>query len=197
MSGKQRRRRGSGRIDEEQVQVLVARARADIAAVLDQVLDDEAGLAAVYAHHGLMAPALAPAPEPEDPGGAVQAVCERIAMLETALAPAGQPGGIPGQAGFYLAAARRYLAELRFGLASRDLAAGNASRLLNTIRHDLLQASQSLHHDQQLPLSPPVLARMGDLEELTGDLTRQLNDLTGPVMRLFGRSPDPALVPVS
>ena len=118
-------------------------------------------------------------------------------MLETALAPADRPGGAPGQAGIYLSAARRYLAELRFGLSQRDLTAEDASRLLHTVRHDLRQADAALQRDRELPLSPAVLTRMGELAELTGDLARQLEDVAGSVMRLFGHSPEPALVPVS
>lgn len=190
------RRRGSGRVSEEQVQVLVIRARADIAAILDQVLDNETGLAEVYAHYGLQPPARAPVPEHEDPGGAVQAVSERIALLETALAPADRPGGVPGQAGTFLSAARRFLAELRFGLVHRDLTATDASRLLRTILHNFRQASAALDRDRQLPLSPAVLTRMGELTDLISDLTLQLEELTGPVMRLFGHFPDSALVPV-
>ncbi len=48
---------GATRITEDQVNTMVARARADIAVILGDVLDDEAGLARIYAMHGQQAPA--------------------------------------------------------------------------------------------------------------------------------------------
>ena len=88
-----RRWRGRGaRMTDEQVSMLVARDRAAIAAVLDRELSTQAGLARIYAAHGLPAP---PGQEEAglarpvaDDGGELQAVCDQITMLETTLAHA-------------------------------------------------------------------------------------------------------------
>jgi hypothetical protein len=189
--------RGSRTTDDE-VRARVMRARTDIAAVLAGVLDDDAGLARIYALHGQHAPqgTGAAAPGQDDDSGQVQVVCDRIAMLETTLAQASKPGGASMEAGFYLAAARRFLFELRSGLAGRSLTAEDAFRLLTTVRHDLQEADQTLRDEQRLPLAGPVLARLGELQELTRELTGQMDSLTEQVMRLFGRSKNPAVVPV-
>lgn len=194
---RQRWRISGARITEEEVNARVATARADIAAVLAEVLDDDAGLARIYALHGQQAPPSISdaAPAEDDQSGQVQAVCDRIAMLETTLAQAARPGGPSMEAGFYLSAARRFLFELRSGLAGRSLAAEDAFRLLSTVRHDLQEADRTLHAEQRLPLAEPVLVRLGELRELTRELTGQMDPLTEQVMRLFGRSKDPAVVP--
>lgn len=195
---RQRWRISGARITEEEVSARAATARADIAMVLAEVLDDDAGLAQIYALHGQQPP-LGPseaAPAEDDDAGQVQAVCDRIAMLETTLAQAGRPGGPSMQAGFYLSAAQRFLFELRSGLASRSLAADDAFRLLSTVRHDLHEADITLESEQRLPLADPVIARLSELRELTRELAGQMDPLTEQVMRLFGRAEDPAVVPV-
>jgi hypothetical protein len=189
-------RRWRARMTDDQVNVLVARDRAAIVAVLDRELSTQAGLARIYAAHGLPAP---PGHEPVDPaaddGGQMQAVCDQIAMLETTLAHASRPGGPSGQAGMYLSAGHRFLYELRSGLAARTITAADASRLLNSVRHDLREADQTLRGEQRLPVGPGVLARLGELRDLVSDLTGQLPSLDQNVMRLFGHSDDPASVP--
>jgi hypothetical protein len=55
---------------EGQVTAKVARARADIAAILARVLDDETGLAQIYAMHGQQAPASPGSPPCPACGGA-------------------------------------------------------------------------------------------------------------------------------
>jgi hypothetical protein len=185
------------RITEDEVNARVATARADIAAVLAEVLDDDAGLARIYALHGQQPPPSTSeaTPAEDDESGQVQTVCDRIAMLETTLAQAARPGGPSMEAGFYLSAARRFLFELRSGLAGRSLAAEDAFRLLSTVRHDLQEADRTLRAEQRLPLAEPVPTRLGELRELTRELTGQMDALTEQVMRLFGRSKDPAVVP--
>ena len=68
------------RITEDEVNRRVAIARADIAAVLAEVLDDDAGLARIYALHGQQAPPSASETAPDeddndDESGQVQVVC--------------------------------------------------------------------------------------------------------------------------
>jgi hypothetical protein len=92
--------------------------------------------------------------------------------------------------------ARGFLFELRSGLASRDLSAEDAFRLLGTVRHDLEEADRTLRSEQRLPLPAPVLARIGEMRELASEMTGQLAVLDDQVMRLFGHSGDPAAVPV-
>jgi hypothetical protein len=195
---RQRWRISGNQITEDEVNARAATARADIAAVLAEVLDDDAGLARIYALHGQQPPPSTSeaAPAEDDENGQVQTVCDRIAMLEATLAQAARLGGPSMQAGIYLAAARRYLFELRSGLAGRSLTGEDAFRLLSTIRHDLEEADSTLGGEQRLPLARPVLIRLGELQELTRELTGQLGVLTEQVMRLFGHSEDPALVPV-
>jgi hypothetical protein len=187
---------GAPSITEDEVNTLVTRARTDIAEILDDVLDNEAGLARIYAAHGQQPPPRAAAAAPDEEGGQVGVVCERIAMLETTLAQAAKPGGPSIRASMYLEMARRFLFELRSGLASRDLSAEDAFRLLSTVRHDLEEADRTLRSEQRLPLLPPVLAGIGEMRELTSEMTGQLAVLDEQVMRLFGHSDDPAAVPV-
>lgn len=186
---------GAPRISEDEVNALVARARADIGAILEDVLDNEAGLAQVYAVHGQSAPPRAAAAAPDDEGGQVGAVCDRIAMLEAALAQAGRPGSSSSLAGMYLQMASGFLFELRSGLADRDLSAEDAVRLLNNVRHDLQEAARTLRNEQRLPLPAPVLAGIGEMRELTSEIAGQVAGVDEQVMRLFGRSDDPAEVP--
>jgi hypothetical protein len=194
---RQRWRISGARITEDEVNARVAAARADIAAVLAELLDDDAGLARIYALHGQQAPAgtSEAAPAEDDESSQVQMVCDRIAMLETALAQAARPGGPSMQAGMYLDMARRFLFELRSGLAGRDLSAEDAFRLLGTVRHDLEEAVRTLRGEQWLALPRPVLAGIGEMRELTSEMTGQLAVLDEQVPRLFGRSDDPAVVP--
>lgn len=194
---RQRWRIGGARITEDEVNARAVTARADIAAVLSEVLDDDAGLARIYALHGQQAPKRATeAPHgEEDQSGHIRVVCDRIAMLETTLAQAARPGGPSMEAGFYLSAARRFLFELRSGLVGHSLAAEDAFRLLSTVRHDLEEADRTLGGEQRLPLARPVIVRLGELREVTRELAGQLDVLTEQVMRLFGHSEDPAVVP--
>jgi hypothetical protein len=186
---------GAPRITEDEVITLVTRARADIAEILDDVLDNEAGLAQIYAAYGQQPPPRAAAAAPDEEAGQVKAVCDRIAMLETTLAQAAKPGGPSMRAAMYLEMARGFLFELRSGLAGRDLSAEDAFRLLSTVRHDLEEADRTLRGEQRLPLSRAVLAGIGEMRELTSEMTGQLAALDEQVMRLFGRSDDPAAVP--
>lgn len=186
---------GAARITEDEVNILVTRARADITEILDDVLDNDAGLAWIYAAHGQQSPGGAAAAAPDE-DGQVGAVCERIAMLETTLAQAAKPGGPSIRAAMYLEMARGFLFELRSGLASRDLSAEDAFRLLSTVRHDLEETDRTLRREQRLPLPPPVLARTGEMRELASEMAGQLAVLDEQVMRLFGHSDDPAAVPV-
>ena len=186
---------GAARITDNEVTTLVTRARADVAGILDDVLDNEAGLAQIYAAYGQQPPASVAVAAPGGEDDQVGAVCDRIAMLETTLAQAARPGGPSIRAAMYLDMTRRFLFELRAGLASRDLSAKDASRLLNNIRNDLKEADRTLRSEQRLPLPPPVLAGIGEKRELTSEMASQLAALDEQVMRLFGHSDDPVAVP--
>lgn len=169
-------RPGAARITDDQVNAMIARTRADIAGILADVLDDDAGLASIYAAYGQPAPA-GPGPAVsddqagDDEGGQVRAVCDRIAMLESALGQAARAAARSSQAGMYLGMGRRFLFELRSGLAARDLTAADAFRLMTSVRHDLREADSTLRREQHLPLRPEVIAKLAELRELTADLT--------------------------
>jgi len=120
-------RMGATRITADEVTTLVARARDDIAGILNDVLDNEAGLAQIYAAYGQQPPPKTAAAAPGGEDSQVGAVCDRIAMLETALAQAAKPGGPSMRAAMYLEMARGFLFELRSGLTSRDLSACSAT----------------------------------------------------------------------
>jgi hypothetical protein len=190
-------RPGADQATDDQVNAMVFRARDDIAQILDRVLDDDEGLAQIYAMHGQQAPTRpGPSLADDDEGGQVQAVCDRIAMLETTLAQASGPGVPSSTAAMYLGMARRFLFELRSGLTHRTMPAEEAFRLLGSVRHDLREAGRTLDRERRLPLEAAVLARMGEMQDLTGDLAGQLDILDEQVMRLFGHCDDPAVVPV-
>jgi hypothetical protein len=88
---------------DDQVRVRVTRARADISAILDQVLDNDDGLARIYAAHGRQPPPRRAGTRPGDDAGEhsgqVQAVCDRIAMVESTLAHVGQVPAAGGDGG--------------------------------------------------------------------------------------------------
>jgi hypothetical protein len=117
-------------------------------------------------------------------------------MLETALAQAASTDAPSSRARMYLSMGRQFLFELRSGLASRNLAAEDAFRLLGSVRHDLREADSTLRQELQLPLAKNLLTRIGELRELTADLAVQLDSLDEQVMKLFGYTDDPAVVPV-
>ncbi len=184
---------GAARTTEDEVTTLVTRARADIAGILNDVLDNEAGLAQIYVTYGQQPPPRAAATVPGGEDSQVGAVCDRIAMLEITLTQAARASSI--RAGMYLEMARGFLFELRSGLASRELSAEDAFRLLTNVRHDLQEADRTLRSEQRLSLPPHMLARIGEMRELTSEMTGQLAVLDEQVMRLFGHSDDPAAVP--
>ncbi len=195
-------RPGGARLTDDQVNAMVARTRADISEILADVLDDEAGLASIYAMHGRPAPA-GPGPAAaggnggaDDEGGQVAAVCDRIAMLESALAQAARAAVPSRQAGMYLGMGRRFLFELRSGLAGRNLSAADAFRLTTSVRHDLREADGTLRRELQLPLGRGVLTQLAESRELVVDLAGQVDSLGGQVMKLFGRSDQASAVPV-
>jgi hypothetical protein len=193
-------RPGGARLTDAQVNAMVARARADISEILADVLNDEAGLASIYAMHGRPEPAR-PLPAAghgggdDDESGQVGVVCDRIAMLESALAQAARADA-SRQAGMYLGMGRRFLFELRSGLAGRNLSAADAFRLITSVRHDLREADSTLRRELQLPLGRGMLTKLAESRELVADLAGQVDSLDGQVMKLFGRSGQASAVPV-
>jgi hypothetical protein len=180
--------------------MLMARGDAALDAILDRELDMQAGLARIYAEHGLPAPPSREADGPDsghaDDSGQLQAVCDQIAMLESALTHASGAGGPSRQADMYLSAARRFLYELRTGLAGRTVTEQDAFRLFTSVRHDMHEADRTLREEQRLPVGADVKARLGEMRGLVTDLSGQLPGLEHNVMRLFGHSEAPAAVPV-
>jgi hypothetical protein len=178
-------------VTDAQADTMIQAARANLAGALGTVLDDDADLARIYARHGQPPPALAAAAA----GGQVQAVCDRLGMLEAALATAAEQGSASMFGIAYLKAVRRILFELRTGLLNRRLAEEEALRLLSSARHNLLEAVRILHPQQGPAMTEAVRARMSELHGLASDGTGQLEAMHHEVMRLFDHSGDTALIP--
>lgn len=180
---------------DETVDADVRHGMDDVLAALDNVIDDEAVLARIYARLDRDVPG----PVPGQGGGtAADEICARIGMLEsaiTAVVKAGPAASFLGTVS--LNTARRYLFELRNGLQNRTMTAPEAFRLLGSTRHALHEADTVLRRQHDMPLRQPVHAQIGDLRQLSTDLLGQLDDITEGVMRLFGHSDDsaPVLVP--
>jgi hypothetical protein len=96
----------------------------------------------------------------------------------------------------YLRMGRQFLSELRTGLTARNLSSDDAFRLLTSVQHDLREAGRTLRREQRLPLAAAVLARNAELQEMLDGLGGQLDGLHEQVMRLFGHSDEPSMVPV-
>jgi hypothetical protein len=180
---------------DETVDADVRRGMDDVLAALDNVIDDDAVLARIYARLGKDVPGPAPG---QGGGTAADEICARIGMLESAITTvvkAGPAASFLGTAS--LNTARRYLFELRNGLQNRTMTAPEAFRLLSSTRHALREADRVLRRQHDMPLRQPVHAQIGDLRQLSIDLLGQLDDITEGVMRLFGHSDDsaPVLVP--
>jgi hypothetical protein len=180
---------------DETVDADVRHGMDDVLAALDNVIDDEAVLARVYARLGKDVPGPA---RGEGARTAADEICARIGMLESAITTvvkAGPPASFLGIVS--LNTARRYLFELRNGLQNRTMTAPEAFRLLSSTRHALHEAGTVLRRQHDMPLRRPVHAQIGDLRQLSADLLGQLEDITEGVMRLFGHSDDsaPILVP--
>jgi len=180
---------------DETVDADVRRGMDDVLAALDNVIDDDAVLARIYARLGKDVPGPAPG---QGGGTAADEICARIGMLESAITTAVKAGPAASFLGTAsLNTARRYLFELRNGLQNRTMTAPEAFRLLSSTRHALHEADRVLRRQHDMPLRQPVHARIGDLRQLSTDLLGQLDDITEGVMRLFGHSDDsaPVLVP--
>jgi hypothetical protein len=180
---------------DETVDADVRRGMDDVLAALDNVIDDEAVLARIYARRGKDMPGLGPG---QGARTAADEICARIGMLESAIATSVKGGPAASFLGTAsLNTARRYLFELRNGLQNRTMTAPEAFRLLSSTRHVLHEADMVLRRQYDMPLRQPVHAQIGDLRQLSTDLLGQLEDITEGVMRLFGHSDDsaPVLVP--
>jgi hypothetical protein len=176
---------------DTEVDAIVEAARAGVLTALDAALDTEAALARVYARSGLQPPERPAAPEA---GSQLAAVCDRIGMLESALAAAARQA--PASFGVaYLRQVRRILFELRTGLEGRRLAAEEALRLVGSARHNLREAARILSSELRA-VTEAARGQVSELQELTGDGDAQLEGLHHEVMRLFDQSGDSALVPV-
>jgi hypothetical protein len=173
---------GGGPLSDEEADQMIEAARVDFIGVLDKVLDDDADLARIYARYGQQPPAR-PRPEPDSQ---LEAVCARIGMLESAVAGA----GVTWLGGMYLKLARRYLFELRTGLAGRRLTGQEAARLLGAADHDMQEAARILR-----PPPGPARGQHQDAYALVQGLIGQLEETRPPVMRLFDESGDSVLVP--
>jgi len=181
------------RMTDDELDATVAAARADIIQVLDSVLDDQAGLAQIYAAHGQQMPA----PVAAEPAGQLRVVCDRITMLEAALGEAARLAEGLSASRLYLSAGRRFLAELRAGLVNRNVSQEEAFRLLFSVRHDLHQAENALRGEQGFSSGKRMHSQGSRVRDLISDMAGQMDSLTDQVMQLFRPSDEPARVPVA
>lgn len=180
------------RVSDAELDQMIQAARTDIASALDAVLDREADLARIYARYGQQPPARPPA---HKPGSQVAAVCDRIAILESAIAAATGSRRSAMLGALYLAATRRILFELRTGLAGRRLAKEEAQRLLGGAEHNLRQAAHTLDAQQRATTKKASRDWIAELRDLTSHLSAQLPTVRADVMRIFDQSDDNVLVP--
>jgi hypothetical protein len=178
-------------VTDLEADAMVEAARINIADALGTVLDDEADLARIYAQHGQQAPTRAAAAADSQ----VNVVCDRVGMLESALATATRQGPPTLLGIVYLKAVRRLLFELRTGLLNRRLARDEALRLLSNAQHNLREATRILRGQPGPAEDTAVHTRIGELLELASSMTSQLEAAQDQVIRLFDHSGDPALVP--
>lgn len=187
----------SASVSNEEVDALVEAGMTNLLTALENVIDDEGVLAHIHAQVGKGKPAAGQETGNSD-GDAADAVCARIRMLETAIAEVVKAKTAPSLLGVqHLAAARRYLFELRNGLQGRKIPEHDASRLLSNAWHALHEADMILRRQHGMPLQQSVLTQIEDIQQLNSDLLSQLEVITEKVLMLFGHSGDsaPVLVP--
>jgi hypothetical protein len=177
---------------DAEVDAIVEAARAGMLTALDTALDTEAALARVYARNGQPAPERPAGPEA---GSQLAAVCDRIGMLESALAAATAQGPATLLGVLYLKAVRRIFFELRAGLAGYRLDEDEALRLLGSAWHNIREATRVLRLDQPAA-DEAIRGRMSELQELAAAGSAELETLHHEVKRLFDSSGDTALIPV-
>lgn len=181
---------------------LIKEARAAELARMDAAFDFDAGLADVYDRAGLTRPSdrnakqSAPASE-DDSESAVRAVCDHIEMIDALLAAVTKSDSGPLLPTSYLKMARQFLLQLRTGLSARRLSAVEAIGLVNSIEHDFREADKTLRRQHGLSLQQALHDRIGELREISTDMTGQTQVLRQNVMRLFDAADDPVpLTPV-
>ncbi|MEV4091272.1 hypothetical protein [Streptosporangium saharense] len=194
----------NSRFADDEFQALLRQARATQIANLDAGWDFGVGLADVYARAGQIPPlpttavlsgptTPASAGHRQDPeSDAVESVCSHIEMIDALLAAVSKAGEGPVLHSSYLTTARRYLMQLRLGLAGRRLNASQAFGLISTVKHDLREADRALRLRHGLSLEQALRERIGELKEINTDLSRQMEILNEKVMRLFNDADAPA-----
>jgi hypothetical protein len=174
---RQRWRISGARITDDEVNARVARARADIAAILADVLDDDAGLARISTLHG----------QHEEADFEVADICASLNSLAAALASAADPaspaGGEIGPACTFMGTASMRTAALAAGLAGRQVSREDAARALRLIRHNLSEA-RTLLTERGREISPAQHG-IGGYLDLLAQGQQQVEELTPRVMRLF------------
>lgn len=98
----------------------------------------------------------------------------------------------PQQGVMYLKMARQLLAQLRIGLIARRLARVRAIQLVDTIAHNLAETDKILRAQQGMSLHDAVCARIGELQDIGGDLNHQMQRLREKILHLFTDVEEPA-----
>lgn len=190
----------------DELDTLILQTRAGVIAKLDAATDFDAVLTDIYAKAGKAAPTRIrgtftnPADRPglSEADGDVDGVCGHIDMLNAVLeAAAAHEVSSPVVATMHLATARRSLLRLRGGLSGRRLDRNDALRLIGNVEHNLREADTVLRTEYGLSLDEALHDRVGELRELGGDLTGQIQALRRRIVVLFDDATDPtSLTPI-
>jgi hypothetical protein len=169
----------------------ILRSRASFIASYNGRFDFEAGLDEVYARAGMVRPedlrgALTVRAGGEtDDNGLLQQVCDHIDMIDKLLASVAAGDVGPVVTLTFLTSSRLSLHQLRTGLLGRRLKHWDAFNLISNVRHNLQEIDLVMRRHDGLPLDEALHTRIGELTEISTDLTEQLIRLEASVKHLF------------
>lgn len=183
--------------------VRMLKSRASFIEHYNATFDFEAGIDEVYARAGLIRPdglgrtTMVPAPSGADSGSSVlEQICDHIDMIDNLLASVAGGDVGPVVTATYLTTSRLTLHQLRTGLQARRLGHGNALNLIANVQHNLRQIDSVMRQHHGLSLDEALHERIGELAEISTDVTEQMTRLEASVNRLFDTDHEAAdLVP--
>ena len=187
----------------DELDKLILETRDSMIAKLDDATDFSAVLADIYAKAGRVETPEnrgvfrepVPGRGPDHERGGLDALCDRIDMLNAVLEAATTREEVcsPVLGTLYLSTARQSLLRLRDGLSGRRLSKNDALRLIGNVEHNLREADAILRTEHGLSLDEALHDRIGELRELGGDIASQIQILREKVARLFDDAADPAV----
>jgi hypothetical protein len=185
-------RRGPGG-DDADLDALLAGAWEDGAAAVARVLDIEGGKSALLTAMRGQRPGRSSWQQESPDDGAVAAVCAEVDVLLAIITAEGGPDAGPAHSTAmpYLVSVRKFLIQLRAGLAGRRLAKAEALQLAGSIRHGLSEATRTL---RMLPpgVIPAGGQEAGELAGVVAGMLERLPALSGQIERLFDEAGDAA-----